>query len=76
MSEAGAQSVCAWREGPVQIVRIDRPQRRNAVDARTAGLLGEAWTAFERDGEVRVGILTGGDEVFSAGAQAFREGKR
>jgi enoyl-CoA hydratase/carnithine racemase len=62
------EPVRVWREGPVQIVRIDRTRRRNAVDTRTARLLGEAWTAFERDPEALAGILTGGEEVFSAGA--------
>lgn len=55
-------------DGPVRIIRIDRPAARNAVDARTAGLLREAWLAFEADPVARVGILTGGDEVFCAGA--------
>ncbi len=56
------------REGPAFVVRLHRPQARNAVDRRTAQALGEAWDAFERDGEARVGILTGGAEVFCAGA--------
>lgn len=56
------------REGPAFVIRLHRPQARNAVDRRTALALREAWDAFERDGEARVGILTGGDEVFCAGA--------
>lgn len=56
------------REGPAFVIRIHRPQARNAVDRRTALALGEAWNAFKEDSEARVGILTGGDEVFSAGA--------
>ena len=55
-------------EGPVRILRIHRPEARNAIDARTARALREAWQAFEADAEARVGILTGGDEVFCAGA--------
>lgn len=60
--------VRTWREGPVRILRIDRPRVRNAVDHRTAAALGVAWDLFEREEDARVGILTGGDEVFSAGA--------
>jgi len=55
-------------DGSVRILRIHRPQARNAVDARTARALRDAWLDFERDAEARVGILTGGDEVFCAGA--------
>jgi len=56
------------RQGPVTVIRIDRPAVRNAVDAETAAALRRAWLAFDRDDEARVGILTGGDDVFSAGA--------
>jgi enoyl-CoA hydratase len=55
-------------DGPVRILRIQRPEARNAVDARTARALRAAWQDFDRDPEARVGILTGGDEVFCAGA--------
>ncbi|HKI04758.1 MAG TPA: crotonase/enoyl-CoA hydratase family protein [Thermoanaerobaculia bacterium] len=60
--------VVVTAEGPVRIFRIHRPSARNAIDARTARTLREVWRAFDRDPEARVGILTGGDEVFSAGA--------
>jgi len=56
------------REGPVTVVRLHRPAVRNAVDAETAVALRRAWLAFERDEEARVAILTGGPDVFSAGA--------
>jgi enoyl-CoA hydratase len=62
------EPVRTWREGAVQIVRIERPERRNAVDRRTAAALGAAWAAFERDSTALIGVLTGGDAVFSAGA--------
>jgi len=55
-------------EGPVRILRIQRPEVRNAVDSKTAKALREAWLAFDRDPDAKVAILTGGDEVFSAGA--------
>lgn len=54
--------------GPVRILRIDRPEARNAIDAATARALREAWRAFEEDPGARVGILTGGEQVFCAGA--------
>jgi len=55
-------------DGPVRILRIHRPEARNAIDSRTAHALREAWLNFDRDPEARVGILTGGEEVFCAGA--------
>lgn len=60
--------VRTWRDGPVRIVRIDRPRVRNAVDRRTALALGAAWDLFEQEEDARVGVLTGDNEVFSAGA--------
>jgi enoyl-CoA hydratase len=49
------------------IIRIDRPQRRNAFDRATAHALEAAVDAFEDDDELRCAILTGSDVVFSAG---------
>lgn len=50
-------------------VTIDRPERRNAVDAATADQLEKAWQSIEADPDVRVVILTGsGDKAFCAGA--------
>jgi enoyl-CoA hydratase len=56
------------RDGAVTIIRINRPERRNAINGTTAAALREAWLAFDADDSARVGILTGGDDVFSAGA--------
>jgi enoyl-CoA hydratase len=61
-------SVQIASDGPVRILRIGRPAARNAIDSKTAQALREAWLAFDRDPEARVGILTGGSEVFCAGA--------
>lgn len=54
--------------GPVTVMRLTRWQARNAINAATATALREAWQAFEADEQARVGILTGGDQVFCAGA--------
>lgn len=55
-------------EGPITIIKINRPQVRNAVNKTTATALRKAWMDFEGDENALVGILTGGDEVFCAGA--------
>jgi enoyl-CoA hydratase len=50
------------------VVTIDRPERRNALDAETVGLIGTAFTEAEGDDSVRVVVLTGaGERVFCAG---------
>ena len=57
------------RAGAAAVLTIDRPERRNAVDAETAGLLLEGYREFEADDEARVLVLTGeGPEAFCAGA--------
>lgn len=54
-------------DGPVTIVTIDRPAKRNAVDPLTALALREAFTAFAKDDRARVAILTGSSGQFCAG---------
>lgn len=60
-------SVNYEREGPVAIITIDRPEQRNAIDKATADALHEAWGRFE-DGDAHIGVLTGANGTFSAGA--------
>ncbi|MFB6172974.1 MAG: crotonase/enoyl-CoA hydratase family protein [Haloarculaceae archaeon] len=56
------------REGPVAVVTIDRPERRNSIDDETALALRDAWARFDEDGDALVGVLTGSEGIFSAGA--------
>jgi enoyl-CoA hydratase len=57
------------RRGAAAVLTITRPERRNAVDDETAGLLAEGFRSFEADDDARVLVLTGGDpEAFCAGA--------
>ncbi|RST85895.1 crotonase/enoyl-CoA hydratase family protein [Aquibium carbonis] len=51
----------------VRIVRIDRPEARNAVNPAMAEDLFRAFVAFERDDSAKVAILTGVDGVFCSG---------
>ncbi len=50
------------------VVTIDRPERRNAVDAETAQALEAAFAAFDSNDEQRVAVLTGAGGNFCAGA--------
>lgn len=54
--------------GPVTIISINRPHVRNAINKSTAQALKDAWLDFEADENALVGILSGGDKVFCAGA--------
>jgi enoyl-CoA hydratase len=57
------------RRGAAAVLTIDRPARRNAVDAATASALRQGLEAFEADEGARVLVLTGaGGEAFCAGA--------
>ena len=56
------------RRGVSAVLTIDRPERRNAVDGRTAAALREGYERFEQDDGARVLILTGAGEAFCAGA--------
>src|SRR3984893_12330548 len=55
-------------DGAVGIVRINRPQARNALNQRTIAELVDALEAFDRDDAIRCMILTGDDRAFAAGA--------
>jgi len=52
----------------VTIVRIGRPQRRNAIDSATAERLHDELLAFDADPDARVAVLSGDSEAFCAGA--------
>ena len=56
------------RRGSAAVLTIDRPGRRNAVDAATAAALRGALEEFEGDEGARVLVLTGSGEAFCAGA--------
>lgn len=62
------RTVLVEREGPVTVVIINRPERRNAVDGPTATALASAFRAFDADDEAAVAVLTGAGGAFCAGA--------
>jgi enoyl-CoA hydratase len=75
---SAVQPVRVTDHGPVRVVAIDRPERRNAVDAATAGLLLDAFEAFDADASASVAVLTGTGGFFCAGAdlKALADGDR
>ena len=72
------ETVTSVRRGPVTVVTIERPERRNAVDLATAQALFNAFVAFDADEEASVAVLTGAGGNFCAGAdlKALAQGQR
>ena len=52
----------------VAVVRIDRPNAKNALNGTVRHQLAELFSSLTQHDEVRVIVLTGGEQVFVAGA--------
>lgn len=71
------ESVQLTRSGAVLEIRLDRPHRRNAVDAAMAAGIAAAMDELDGDPDLRVGILHGAGGTFCAGMdlKAFAAGE-
>lgn len=71
-------SVTTTKMDRVAVIRMLRPDRRNAVDAATAVALAGAFRSFDADEGLDVAVFTGDDQAFCAGAdlQALAAGER
>jgi enoyl-CoA hydratase len=56
------------RDGPVVVVTMNRPERRNALSPEMLCLMYDAWCMVDSDPEVRCAILTGAGGTFCSGA--------
>lgn len=56
------------REGAVATLRLNREEKRNALDLTMRAAIAFAITELEQDASVAVIVITGGDKVFAAGA--------
>jgi len=76
--DAGVGGVIVDDDGPVRVVTIDRPGRRNAVDSVAAAALLEAFVDFDADESLSIAVLTGAGGYFCAGADlhALADGDR
>ena len=63
-----AQNILTERRGAVGIITIERPERFNSLDVKTAQDLRKAGLQMARDGAVRAVILAGQPAVFCSGA--------
>jgi crotonobetainyl-CoA hydratase len=62
-------AVLVERRGNVQLITINRPEARNAINGAVSAGIGDALAQAQDDDEVRAVVLTGaGDKSFSAGA--------
>jgi enoyl-CoA hydratase/carnithine racemase len=77
-AEAPAEPVLVKeRRGAVQVLRLNRPEARNALNPELLTAIGLAMLDAEKDPEVRAVVLTGtGDRAFCAGMdlRGFAEG--
>ena len=55
------------RHGQILIVRMNRPERLNALSHEMRTLLAEAWTTYRHDDALEVAIFTGTGRGFCAG---------
>ena len=59
--------VCVEIDGPIRIVRFNRPDDLNAVDANVHRGIAAVWPMIDADSEARVAVVTGNGRAFSAG---------
>jgi 2-(1,2-epoxy-1,2-dihydrophenyl)acetyl-CoA isomerase len=57
-------------DGAVAVVRLDRPERRNAIDPETCKLLTQLVEDAATDAAIRAMVITGVDRDFCTGADA------
>jgi len=67
--------VIVEREGPILVVTLNRPEKRNAVNCEVMCRLYDAWVALDGDEALRVAILTGRGNTFCAGMDLAEIGK-
>ena len=68
-------AVVVEQDGPVLVVTLNRPEKRNAVNCEVMCRLYDAWTRLDRDDELRAAILTGKGSTFCAGMDLSEIGK-
>ena len=63
-----ADKVLYDKRGEVAWVTLNRPEVKNAIDIETHELLCDIWTDFRDDADLRVAVITGTGDAFTAGA--------
>ncbi len=72
-----SDEVLVERRGAVQVITINRPEARNALNGAVAAGIRDAADELDADGALRVGVLTGVGGTFSSGMdlKAFLKGE-
>jgi enoyl-CoA hydratase len=72
-----SDEVLVERRGAVQVITINRPEARNALNAAVAAAIRDAADELDATAELRAGVLTGAGGTFSAGMdlKAFLRGE-
>lgn len=72
-----SDEVLVERRGHVQVITINRPQQKNALNLDVAVAIAAAADELDEDDDLRVGILTGAGGTFSSGMdlKAFLRGE-
>jgi enoyl-CoA hydratase len=72
-----SDEVLVERAGAVQVITINRPQARNALNGAVAAGIRDAADELDADDDLRAGVLTGAGGTFSAGMdlKAFMRGE-
>jgi enoyl-CoA hydratase len=73
--QEGEPLVLVEADGPVLVVTLNRPERRNATNAEVLCRLYDAWVRLDRDPSLRVGVLTGRGSTFCAGMDLAEIGR-
>lgn len=75
---AGEQPVGIERRGAILVIAINRPERRNAVDAAVSRTIAGALDDLDADSTLRAGVITGQGGSFCSGMdlKAFLDGDR
>ncbi|MDP9181908.1 MAG: enoyl-CoA hydratase-related protein, partial [Actinomycetota bacterium] len=72
-----SDEVLVERRGAVQVITINRPEARNALNLAVAQGVAAAVDELEEDDSLRAGVLTGAGGTFSSGMdlKAFMRGE-
>ena len=75
-TDATEAEVVYEKHGHVATIRLNRPERFNALNADVFSALTRAWQDFDHDPEMRVAVFTGTGRAFCAGADMVSRAER
>src|SRR5215831_642237 len=62
------EDIVVETQGRVGLIRLNRPQRMNALSDALAAEMSKALAAFDADASISVIVITGNEKAFAAGA--------